>query len=116
MVGWGVAALAAVAFCVWRRTWLPALFMGLVAAGIGGLYVITTSVVTRQRPPVKILDPGLVPDHSFPSGHVATAVAAYGGIMLLAWSTPGPRGDGCGCCSCCRSSCCSRGSTRAPTT
>ena len=27
--------------------------------------------------------PGLVPDHSFPSGHVGTAVAVYGGAALL---------------------------------
>jgi undecaprenyl-diphosphatase len=32
---------------------------------------------------VDILDRGLVPDHSFPSGHVATAVVAYGGLFLL---------------------------------
>lgn len=32
---------------------------------------------------MKILDPGLVPDHSFPSGHVATAVVAYAGIFVL---------------------------------
>lgn len=85
MVGWAVAAVGAIAFCLWRRTWLPSVFMGLVAAGSGGFYAIATYVDPRQRPPVKILDPGLVPDHSFPSGHVATAVAAYGGLLLLAW-------------------------------
>ena len=85
MVGWAVAALGAIALCLWRRTWLPAVFMGLAAAGSGGFYAIATAVDPRQRPPVKILDPGLVPDHSFPSGHVATAVAAYGGLVLLAW-------------------------------
>ena len=26
-----------------------------------------------------------MPDHSFPSGHVATATAVYGGIAVLAW-------------------------------
>ena len=26
---------------------------------------------------MKILDPGLVPDHSFPSGHVATSIVVY---------------------------------------
>jgi undecaprenyl-diphosphatase len=84
-VGWALAALGAVAFSLWRRTWLPAVFMGLAAAGSGGFYFIATHVDPRQRPPVKILDPGLVPDHSFPSGHVATAVGAYGGLLLLAW-------------------------------
>ena len=39
--------------------------------------------IPRDRPPVQILDPGLVPDHSFPSGHVGTAVAVYGAAALL---------------------------------
>ena len=31
---------------------------------------------------MEILDPGLVPDHSYPSGHMATAILVYGGIAL----------------------------------
>lgn len=84
IVGWGVAAVGAIALCLWRRSWLPAVFMGLVAAGSGGFYAIATYVAPRRRPPVEILDPGLVPHHSFPSGHVGTAVGAYGGLLLLA--------------------------------
>ncbi len=83
--GVGVAVLAAIGFSLWRRSWRPALFYALAEAGIGGFYFVATHVDTRQRPPVKILDPGLVPDHSFPSGHVATAVVAYGGILVLTW-------------------------------
>ncbi|GAA2156738.1 hypothetical protein GCM10009844_45190 [Nocardioides koreensis] len=85
VVGVGVAVLAAIAFSLWQRSWRPALFYALAEAGIGGFYFVATHVDTRQRPPVKILDPGLVPDHSFPSGHVATAVVAYGGIFVLTW-------------------------------
>lgn len=85
VVGVGVAAVAALAFSLWRRSWRPALFFALAEAGIGGLYFVATHVISRQRPPVKILDAGLVPDHSYPSGHVATAVVAYGGIVVLAW-------------------------------
>jgi membrane-associated phospholipid phosphatase len=85
IVGVSVAVLAAVAFSLWQRSWRPVLFYVLLEAGIGALYFVATHVVTRQRPPVKILDAGLVPDHSFPSGHVATAVVAYGGIVVLAW-------------------------------
>lgn len=41
---------------------------------------------------MEVLDPGLVPDHSFPSGHVGTAVAAYAGAMVvLWWLAPGSR-------------------------
>ncbi|MFC4784767.1 phosphatase PAP2 family protein [Nocardioides sp. MAHUQ-72] len=83
ITGVGVAILAAIGFSLWQRSWRPALFFALAEAGIGGFYFVATHVDTRQRPPVKILDPGLVPDHSFPSGHVATAVVAYGGIFVL---------------------------------
>jgi undecaprenyl-diphosphatase len=39
---------------------------------------------------VKILDPGLVPDHSFPSGHVATSIVVYCALALyLARTVPG---------------------------
>jgi undecaprenyl-diphosphatase len=86
IVGLAVTAVAAIGFSLWRRSWRPAFFLALVTAGIGGFYFVATHVDPRQRPPVKILDPGLVPDHSFPSGHVATATAAYGGIVLLAWA------------------------------
>jgi undecaprenyl-diphosphatase len=34
---------------------------------------------------VRILDPGLVPNDSYPSGHVGTAIAVYGGTALLVW-------------------------------
>ena len=42
--------------------------------------------------------PGLVPDHSFPSGHVGTAVAVYGGaaLLLLLWLRSRDRMGGAG--------------------
>jgi len=84
-VGMGVAAVAGLALSLWRRSVVPAVFFALLIAGIGGIYWSATTVITRDRPPVRILDPGLVPDDSFPSGHVATAVAVYGGIAVLLW-------------------------------
>ena len=90
-IGVAVAAVAGGAWALWRRTWRPILFVAVLEAGIGALYFVTTHVVTRQRPPVKILDPGLVSDHSFPSGHVATAVVAYAGIFVLAAVYAGSR-------------------------
>ena len=80
-----VLAVAALAFAAWRRTWRPLVFAGLLVAGMGGFYALATHLAPRDRPPVKILDPGLVPDASFPSGHVGTATAVYVGILLLAW-------------------------------
>lgn len=83
VVGVAVALLAGLGFAVWRRSWAPVLLVVLAETGIGLLYAVVTRVDPRQRPPVRILDAGLVPDHSFPSGHVATAVVAYGALFVL---------------------------------
>ena len=77
--------MVAVALSWWRRSFVPAIFVGLLVAGIGGFYWVATHLISRDRPPVRILDPGLVPDDSFPSGHVATATAVYGGLAVLLW-------------------------------
>ncbi len=81
----GLVAIAA-GFSLWRRTLLPAVFVGLVEAGLLGVYLVAGVLVPRDRPPVKVLDPGLVPDHSFPSGHVATATAISGTLLVLTWT------------------------------
>lgn len=86
IIGAAVLGLAALAAALVRRTWLPALFVALVEAGIGGIYWFGTHLDPRQRPPVKLLDQGLVPDHSFPSGHTATAMALFLGLAFLAWT------------------------------
>ena len=82
IVGAAVVALAAIVFAIWKRTWLPIVFVALVEAGLGGIYWLGTHFDPRDRPPVKILDKGLVPDHSFPSGHVGTAMAIF--LVLVA--------------------------------
>ena len=82
MRGFGLAVLG-IAFALWRRTWRPLVFAVVSYAGIGGFYFAGTHVDERDRPPVTILDTGLVPDHSFPSGHVGTAAAMVGVLALL---------------------------------
>lgn len=84
-VGSAFAAVVAVAVALWKRSWLPVLVLGLAMAGAGAMYKVGTTLIARDRPPVEILDPGLVPDHSFPSGHVGTAVAAYAGALVVLW-------------------------------
>jgi len=79
-------ALLGLGFSLWKRSPLPVLFVLLVDAGIGGIYFVGTHLVARDRPPVKILDAGLVPDHSFPSGHVGTATALFGCAVVLMWA------------------------------
>ncbi len=82
-VGIAVAAMAAGLISLWQLTARPAVFFALLVAGVGGVYGLATVVVSRQRPPVHILGPGLVPNHRYPSGHVATAIAVYGATALL---------------------------------
>ena len=86
MVGAAVLVAAALLVSISRRTWLPVLFVVLVEAGIGGIYWFGTHFDPRQRPPVEILDRGLVPDHSFPSGHTGTSMALFLGLAFLVWT------------------------------
>ncbi|UFN43345.1 phosphatase PAP2 family protein [Nocardioides okcheonensis] len=90
VVGVGVAVV--VALVAWRvqRTRTPLVFYALLVGGTLALYLVVTHLITRDRPPVEILDPGLVPDHSFPSGHVATSVVVYCATALyLSRTVPG---------------------------
>lgn len=82
-VGIVLAAVVGLGLSVWRRSVRPVLLLTVAVAGELGLYLAGTHLVPRDRPPVRILDRGLTPDHSFPSGHVATAVVVYGGTALL---------------------------------
>jgi undecaprenyl-diphosphatase len=83
VVGAVFLALLGLGFAVWQRTVRPLLFVVVAYGGLGLLYVLATHVDERQRPPVRILDPGLIPDHSFPSGHTATATAIALCVLAL---------------------------------
>ena len=96
-VGLAVGAVVAVVAAFALRSVGAALLLVLADVGDGGIYWLGTHADPRDRPPVRILDPGLVPDHSFPSGHVGTAVAVYGGaaLLLALWlRARGPSGAG----------------------
>lgn len=70
------------------RRWRPPLFLLLAVAGETAVFLVTATLVERARPDVDYLSPTLPPTSSFPSGHVAAAVATYGAIALLsrAWT------------------------------
>lgn len=90
----GVAVAVVAALVLWRvqRSWRPVVYFGVLVGGTLALYLVVTALVTRDRPPVKILDPGLVPDHSFPSGHVATSIVVYCALAVyLLRTVPGSR-------------------------
>ena len=86
LTGLVVLAVVGLVFAVWKRTWWPLLFVGALDAGLGLFYLLGTTLDPRQRPPVHILQSGLVPDHSFPSGHTGTAVAVGGSLAALLWA------------------------------
>jgi membrane-associated phospholipid phosphatase len=84
----GLVALAVIGLAValWKRTWWPLVFVGVLDGGLGLFYLAGTSLDPRRRPPVHILQSGLVPDHSFPSGHTGTATAIAGSLVALLWA------------------------------
>lgn len=87
VVGLALAAVMAVAGWRWQRSVRPLVYYAVLVAGTLALYLVVTHLVPRDRPPVRILDPGLVPDHSFPSGHVATSIVVYAATGVFLWMT-----------------------------
>lgn len=83
LAGIVVLLLLGIGFSRWRRTWLPLLFVTVGYAGLMGVYLVATHLDPRDRPPVEILDKGLVPNHSFPSGHTMTSTAVVWTLVLL---------------------------------
>jgi undecaprenyl-diphosphatase len=94
--GLAVGAVIAVVAGLALRSVAAVLVVVLTDVGNGGIYWLGVHADPRDRPPVPILDPGLVPDHSFPSGHVGTAVAVYGSaaLLLVHWLRTRGRGGG----------------------
>lgn len=92
VVGVGLAVVIALGAWRWQHTRRPLVYYSLLVAPTLALYLVVTHLVPRDRPPVKILDPGLVPDHSFPSGHVFTAIVVYvATAVYLSRTVPGAR-------------------------
>ena len=78
-------AILLVATWIWLRLVRPVVFVAAACVGEIAAYLVTVSLVSRPRPPVELLDRGLEPMHSYPSGHVAAAMATYGGLAVLIW-------------------------------
>ena len=80
VVGGIVAAV--LAFVITRR-WRPALVIATVLVGEVLIFLSSSAVVGRSRPPVAHLDAVLPPTSSYPSGHTAAAICLYGAIAAL---------------------------------
>jgi membrane-associated phospholipid phosphatase len=66
--------------------WRESLFLAVAVVGEVTIFVCTTLVIDRPRPAVPRLDVA-PPTSSFPSGHVAAAVALYGAFAVVVWLT-----------------------------
>jgi membrane-associated phospholipid phosphatase len=70
----------------WHRWTEPALLAGALSLEVC-VFVTSSMVVDRARPPIPQLDP-VPPTGAFPSGHSAAAVAFYGAIaIIVCWHT-----------------------------
>lgn len=69
----------------WFRSSRPLWFVLLGVIGEVPLYYVSSDIVGRHRPPVRLLDTGLDPTHSFPSGHVASSTVLFGSVAILLW-------------------------------
>jgi membrane-associated phospholipid phosphatase len=81
-----VAIVGGAMVLVWRR-WHDGVFLALAVTVEATVFVISSFIVDRDRPPVEQLDPP-APSGSFPSGHTAAAVAFYAGLfVVVCWHT-----------------------------
>jgi undecaprenyl-diphosphatase len=79
----GIAVVVAVAAGLGFRSWRPVVLLAVALCGEVAIFLSTTAVIDRPRPPVQHLDDVLPPTSSFPSGHTAAAICLYGVIAVL---------------------------------
>jgi len=71
---------------VWRR-WRESLTLGVALGLEASVFLLVSTIVGRDRPPVEQLDPS-PPTASFPSGHTGAAFAFYIGLAVVVhWVT-----------------------------
>ena len=63
--------------------WRESLFLATALAGEVTIFLGTTVLIDRDRPPVSHLDHA-PPTSSFPSGHTAAALVLYGALAIIA--------------------------------
>jgi undecaprenyl-diphosphatase len=76
-----VAVVGTAMVLVWRR-WHDGVFIAVAVIVEATVFLFSSLVVDRDRPPVEPLDEP-APSGSFPSGHSAAAVAFYAGVFIV---------------------------------
>jgi membrane-associated phospholipid phosphatase len=83
----GLTAITVVAFRLAFHRWRESVILAICVTGQAVIFLVTTILIDRQRPPVRHLDDS-PPTSSFPSGHTAAATAYYlGTALIIAWHT-----------------------------
>ena len=82
VIGIGVVFFVGLRVALGR--WRESIFLAAALAGEVTIFVLTTLMIDRDRPPVSHLD-SAPPTSSFPSGHTAAAVALYVGLAIIAF-------------------------------
>jgi membrane-associated phospholipid phosphatase len=77
-----VAVVAFAALRIWLHRWRESWIVATAVFGELLVFLATTTLIDRARPPVHRLD-GAPPTSSFPSGHTGAAVAIYGSLAVL---------------------------------
>jgi len=81
-----VVVVGAAMVVIWRR-WYDGVFLAVTVILEATVFVISSVIVGRDRPPVEHLDDA-APSGSFPSGHSAAAVAFYVSLfVIIRWHT-----------------------------
>lgn len=74
---------AAVLLLAIHRRWRPVVFLTAVMLGEVTLFMVSSTIVDRDRPDVPHLGPEIPPTSSFPSGHVAATLCLYIAVAAL---------------------------------
>ncbi|MFD9941349.1 phosphatase PAP2 family protein [Nonomuraea sp. NPDC059023] len=77
-----LTALAAIVFRLALGRWRESVFLVAAVWSQSLVFLATSALVARSRPPVAHLD-AAPPTSSWPSGHVSAAVCFYGGLAVL---------------------------------
>ena len=83
----GLTAITVIVFRIVFHRWRESVILAVCVSGQALIFLVTTMLIDRERPPVQHLDDS-PPTSSFPSGHTAAATAYYLGTgLILAWHT-----------------------------
>ena len=83
----GLTAVTVIVFRLVFHRWRESVIVAICVIGQSVIFLVTTILIDRHRPPVRHLDAS-PPTSSFPSGHTAAATAYYlGTALVIAWHT-----------------------------